>query len=405
MTRPAPEEWNLAVHHHDHDVTNAEFIRTFMSVDFPGGALVARLDAELKQTKKQRIRKVIPATSTINNNGTAEDVILRYFPDLYGYRGHLPEAAPVYYLNPWEFLMWWEVKPLPKPCVHNIGIREKRAVPELTVWVEKPAEGTTGKFQLNPKAVQHFASSKTILFYPEREEGLDLRNIWYMQRRKRPIVPAPVITPLPVGHRDPEKAAKLFSVYLRPWVLDTRWAVPVRVPHLADLNLVRADPAAGAPAGAENENDLHEYLRNFEAAWRAYVRGHVVSRHAKEIIVQFMAACCGKSTRADDDAEDIARQTRTCPPNEVQLARLHTIMDELGEKANTEQQKPQGRAKAKAKASAGDVAVGDSVDDPAAVRSEQMQNALYATAKLWRPESSFRLCSPPACIHHDHQNT
>ncbi len=62
-------------------------------------------------------------------------------------------------------------------------------------------------------------------------------------------------------------------------------------------------------------------------------------------------------------------------------------------------------AKAKAKASAGDVAVGDSVDDPAAVRSEQMQNALYATAKLWRPESSFRLCSPPACIHHDHQNT
>ena len=48
---------------------------------------------------------------------------------------------------------------------------------------------------------------------------------------------------------------------------------------------------------------------------------------------------------------------------------------------------------------------GYSVDDPAAVRSEQMQNALYATAKLWRPESSFRLCSPPACIHHDHQNT
>ena len=42
--RPAAEEWKLATYAHDQDVTNAEFVRTFMSVVFPGGQLVQRLE-------------------------------------------------------------------------------------------------------------------------------------------------------------------------------------------------------------------------------------------------------------------------------------------------------------------------------------------------------------------------
>ena len=37
MRRTAPEEWNLAVNYHEHDVRAAEFIRTYMSIDFNGG--------------------------------------------------------------------------------------------------------------------------------------------------------------------------------------------------------------------------------------------------------------------------------------------------------------------------------------------------------------------------------
>ena len=37
IARPAPEEWNLATNWHPHDVTNAEFFRTYRSMDFPGG--------------------------------------------------------------------------------------------------------------------------------------------------------------------------------------------------------------------------------------------------------------------------------------------------------------------------------------------------------------------------------
>ena len=37
VARPAAEEWTLAAYQHQQDVTNSEFIRTFRSVQFPGG--------------------------------------------------------------------------------------------------------------------------------------------------------------------------------------------------------------------------------------------------------------------------------------------------------------------------------------------------------------------------------
>ena len=47
IARPAAEEWNLATFAHDQDVTNAEFMRTFMSVAYPGGQLLKRLEDEM----------------------------------------------------------------------------------------------------------------------------------------------------------------------------------------------------------------------------------------------------------------------------------------------------------------------------------------------------------------------
>ena len=46
MLRTAPEEFNLSVNRHDHDVLNAEFIRTYMAKKSPGGALLRRLELE-----------------------------------------------------------------------------------------------------------------------------------------------------------------------------------------------------------------------------------------------------------------------------------------------------------------------------------------------------------------------
>ena len=57
-------------------------------------------------------------------------------------------------------------------------------------------------------------------------------------------------------------------------------------------------------------------IRCYLQSWRWYVRGHVVSQHAKRIIIQFMAACCGKSTRdiqADADLPECQAQHKELP--------------------------------------------------------------------------------------------
>ena len=46
MVRPATEEFNLAANAHHHDVTNAEFLRTYRSADFFVGQLARRLQME-----------------------------------------------------------------------------------------------------------------------------------------------------------------------------------------------------------------------------------------------------------------------------------------------------------------------------------------------------------------------
>jgi hypothetical protein len=60
MRRTAPEETNLAINYNDHDPTSAEFVRTYMSVTFPGGNLVRRLEAEKAGTRMRETYKVLP---------------------------------------------------------------------------------------------------------------------------------------------------------------------------------------------------------------------------------------------------------------------------------------------------------------------------------------------------------
>ena len=75
---------------------------------------------------------------------------------------------------------------------------------------------------------------------------------------------------------------------------------------------------------------LEEEIRSHEFAWRSYIRGHVVSRHAKQLIVQFMAACCGRSSQndlADNDDENQEAASKELPDSELSLQRIHAIID------------------------------------------------------------------------------
>ena len=135
-----------------------------------------------------------------------------------------------------------------------------------------------------------------------------MRHEWVLRRANRPYVPQPDSTPMPDNAASLEEKAKLFSVYLRPWVLDKEIASSV-VPHITDLNRYDESSSCARTDGGHNTEVKSRrriigktpcsIVRSFARAWQHYIRHRIVSVHAKRIISQFMAACCGKSTTED----------------------------------------------------------------------------------------------------------
>ena len=119
--------------------------------------------------------------------------------------------------------------------------------------------------------------------------------------------------------------------------------------------------------------------RSYSVAWSWYVRGHVVSFNAERLIVQFLAASCGKS-KADkagqSDPEGERAPVRELPGNDLALERVHDILDEMS------------RAKvcaAKAAKSAEDEDPEDeaAAETKAVQQSHQVADSMQITASLW----------------------
>ena len=161
------------------------------------------------------------------------------------------------------------------------------------------------------------------------------RHEWVLRRAYRPYVPHPESTPMPDHAASMEDKAKLYSVYLRPWVLDKDIATAA-VPHITDLNrydeassFVRTDGGQTTNVITRRRVTGKTSVRSFARAWQHYIRHSIVSKHAKRIISQFMAACCGKSTTEDavEDKEGVAptdmEKNEAC---NVSLQYVHNII-------------------------------------------------------------------------------
>ena len=189
--------------------------------------------------------------------------------------------------------MWWECKKLRRP---SDSFQE-------SVWLTLP-NGDDEPGEWGPNTDRECA---TRLFFPFIPGDVQLRNLWYMERRNRPMVPAPSNTPMPDKQPDGEGKAKLFSLYMRPWTLDPSIATE-EVPHIANLDRVQRSTScvleAADPGAVRRRVTSKANIPSFAAAWSQYVRGNVVSQHAARLITQFMAACCGRSSKRDNDDDD-----------------------------------------------------------------------------------------------------
>eukprot|EP00973_Karenia_brevis_P039196 5413508-Karenia_brevis.AAC.1 len=49
---------------------------------------------------------------------------------------------------------------------------------------------------------------------------VQVRNVWCMKKRMKPMVPAPRNSPMPDSQNGREAAYRLYCIYMRPWTLD-----------------------------------------------------------------------------------------------------------------------------------------------------------------------------------------
>ena len=369
IARTTPEEWNLAANWNKHDVKSAEFMRTYMNKDFQGSLLLRRHEAERSCESTRNIKKQLPAKG---DSEPAEDLYLRCFDDVYGFRArNLGKGRHLYFLNPWEFLMLWECKRLPPPPS------------PLSCKVDND------DYEPNPDS-----ESDDVIFFPEGIPGeMNLRNRWYLSRRARPMIPAPSGTPLPDQAKNASKKFLLYSLYMRPWTLHTEWA-STQVPHITDLDVLPHSVASMEHAtqafdaecllSSADNSSIDVRLRSHELSWRWYIRGHVVSRHAQRLIVQFMAACCGRSN--GDDGQNEEQEARemskaNVPDNDLSLQRVHNIIDSMSREEEPQVTKRRSQV---AKEFPEDNPEEEMPADPDT--SDLVKEALVATGKLWKRE-------------------
>ena len=94
--------------------------------------------------------------------------------------------------------------------------------------------------------------------YQDSKETTLLRHSVVMLRNKIPYVPQPDGTPLPTTHLSEEERCRIFSVYLRPWVLNTEDASP-HVPLLADIDILVSDALAALQFQCDSQE--HKVIR------------------------------------------------------------------------------------------------------------------------------------------------
>ena len=151
--------------------------------------------------------KVLPPKQGASHG---DKLYMNSFDDVYGFRGEHPDVK---FLNPWEFLMWWECVPLPRPSRQSICVKA------LSLWTAAGEAKIRGDGEAVPG--EDYVCNDTcsiigVVFFLDIDALTHFRHRWYLRRRQRPMVPSPTGTPMPDRQNTQEGSRKLFSLYMRP---------------------------------------------------------------------------------------------------------------------------------------------------------------------------------------------
>ena len=366
--RPITEEFNLASNYKADDACNAEFNRTFPTIHFCGFALLQQLRAE-KGNLDGKFEAAIPIRKPLGTRSSGDEFHIT-LEKAYGYRGNAPA---VYHLSPWEFTAHWYLEYLKPPSSYSSNA--KTTWTNSGVAYQKILKGD--KKAPAPTPGEHYvvvdcSDWRRYISFPTTTATQEVRHHVVMMRWRIPQVPQPTHTPLPTTRNSEEERCRIFSAYLRPWVLDRQYA-SAHVPHLADIDMLVSDVLSSLHFQREmkekgikrrrltSKQESHQYdwwttsvgyphvdaegkplQRCYVKAWKDYRCGHVVSKYAARSIQQFASSFLDDSLEeAENDGGETS--TRERPPVDtswVDLASVHAIFQHT---TSLEKKKWQGR--------------------------------------------------------------
>jgi hypothetical protein len=176
---------------------------------------------------------------------------------------------------------------------------------EQTAWTEKGLEVVKTKAYKDGNDVAkpgiHFVvvAPEGSEYYTFPEHPADIysvfRHAWVLIRKKRPDVVIIEGLKMPSSARSDIENAKYCSLFFRPWTLLNG---DVQVPHLALLGCsqtvlrqafdVSRTPASKARKAPDPQTHSVQEHVQWHTTWNAYVRGHVVSHTAAQLIQSFL---------------------------------------------------------------------------------------------------------------------
>ena len=336
--RGAVEEVNLCRNSKSNDVLFAECIRTFSSHGIDGRSWMYRLEA-FKQSegiKEFQEETYIPPTKRPNvrtERSKPNEM------DIYGFR---PLQHPWRLLSVYEFLMAWRAEPLLVPSYYkNKGVREQTAWTEKGLQLIKTKAYKDGNDVAKPGIHYVVVEPEAHEYYTFPEHPADIyrvfRHAWVLIRKKRPDVVVIEGLKLPSSSRSDIENAKYCSLFFRPWTLlngDTQ------VPHLALLGCGQAvlrqvydvsrTPASKIGKVPETQPRALQDHVQWQTTWDAYVRGHVVSDTAAQLIKSFLLktlAASGSHENDDDHSEaDKSDEDADMQPLKLSRAGLKALL-------------------------------------------------------------------------------
>ena len=308
--RGAVEIFNLCRNLKQSDVLSAECIRTFGTETLDGGPWMYQLESQtyIPPTKK-------PSVRTNRSRANARDI--------YAFR---PLTTPWKLLSAYEFFMFWKSEPVMTPNFYeNLDGQPRSVWTEAGKILANSQEYKEGKIVAKPLihyTVLECTDEDAYFTFPEEPKNIyeTFRHCWILVRKPRPQVVVIENLKMPSASRTATYNAQYGSLFFRPWTLLE--GVP-RVPHLRELSMVQAareqittrlTVKTNTPErlSKKTETSKDDEALKIEAkitwveAWEEYVRGHIVSKYARNLIQSFLLKTVAASGHVPDENESDA---------------------------------------------------------------------------------------------------